>query len=375
MKKKFLVPFISILNCICLVLLCSGLTGCADDSLSEADSQLFQIACTKIKENAASDNSIDSVQFQNMVCEYDSEKYGTKVLATEIRANGYDTPYPDGNYLSYTVTFVTKVRGNTNKKITVSAVLSFGLSNETMERKIANYIFCTTDSDSRTTANMKHCSSYQYSKRAISAQEFVTLVSTGELDGHNVGLGGDKIPSFQIYKAKTASNYPGNGLKTLNVLSVLYDGSYHEDATTISSTQKNMCYTAIGELLAQITGVDADGNEITNYRAKAVHYLTSKMQGPQIAADSNAVFRGELVDDYFENNTIYDFDGDTNTAMVGCQATFYLTLKNAYQYNATYTFTASHSSEGSEETWVITDTNTNESFTLDNEVFIPAEIA
>ena len=110
MKKKILLPILSLLNCVCLILMCTTLTGCGEDStLSEADSQLFQIACNKIKMTSTS-GSLDTANYAGLVCEYDEEKYGTKVLATEIRSNGYNTPYAgSGNPLSFTVTFVTNV--------------------------------------------------------------------------------------------------------------------------------------------------------------------------------------------------------------------------------------------------------------------------
>ena len=34
MKKKFLLPILSLLNCVCLILMCTTLTGCGKDDLT-----------------------------------------------------------------------------------------------------------------------------------------------------------------------------------------------------------------------------------------------------------------------------------------------------------------------------------------------------
>ena len=372
MKKKFLFPILNLINCICMVLLCTTLTGCSEE-LSEFDSQLFQITCKALKEKAGVDNTTDTIKYAGMVCEYDEEKYETKVLATEIRSNGYNTPYSDGNLLSYTVTFKTPLSETSlDDKVTVSAVMTFNLSSATATQKIANYIFCTVDSQSRSDKYKTFCNNdgYQYSKRAINAEELVTLVRTGELNGHSIKLSAsEKNASFQIYESTTSANYKNNGLKDLNVLSAVYDGSFHQAATTISSKQLEICQVALGLLINKTEGVNAAGDVVMGYRANAVNYILSKMNGAYIEAGSNPALSGSLVSSYFNENTDYSFDENTSTTTAGCQASINLTKNNTYQYNATYTFRASKSIEGTEEIWTIIDSETSTSFVVDDVLY------
>lgn len=366
MKKKFLLPILSLLNCVCLILMCTTLTGCGDDStLTEADSQLFQIACRKIKMSSGS-GSLDTANYAGLVCEYDEEKYGTKVLATEIRSNGFNTPYSDGNNLSFTVTFVTKSTTATNTKMSVSAAMTFGLENPTLEQNIANYIYCTTNSMAK---KENGCQGIQYSKQAINAEDFVNLVRTGGFNGHT--FGGHKLPEFTIYNVGTAVNHEKNGLKNLNILKVVSNDSYHQEATTVSATQKQLCQTALSKLITPISGSDGMGAETTGYRASAVTYMLSKMQGAAIASDSNPVFAGSLVESYFSGEPNYTVTG--NVTQAGCQASISLTLKNTYQYSATITFFAQYSKEGNTEYWNLIDGSTNVDLT-DINIFNPDAI-
>ena len=82
MKKKILTSIISLFNCLCLVLLCTSLTGCAEETLSEADSQLFQIACEHMAQEALMSNEASTIKYASMVCNYDAENNKTKVVAT-----------------------------------------------------------------------------------------------------------------------------------------------------------------------------------------------------------------------------------------------------------------------------------------------------
>ena len=350
MKKKILLPILSLLNCVCLILMCTTLTGCGEDStLSEADSQLFQIACNKIKMTSTS-GSLDTANYAGLVCEYDEEKYGTKVLATEIRSNGYNTPYAgSGNPLSFTVTFVTKNGAATNTKMAVSTAMSFTLENHSLAQDIANYIYCSTDMSAKKNNN---CQGIPYSKQAINAEDFVNLVKSGSFNGHS--FDGHKIPDFTIYNVGTAVNHEKNGLKDLTIIKVVSNDSYHQEATTVSATQKQMCQVALSKLVSTFTATHpSTGDEITAYRNAAAVYMRDKMQGAAIAEDSNPVFAGHLVDDFFNGEPDYKVLG--NVTQAGCQASISLTLKNTYQYTATITFNAQYTKDGNTETWNLVD--------------------
>ena len=376
MKKKIFTIFLSLINCFCLVVICTSLTGCGAESLSEAESQLFQITCKSMTENANASNSTETIKYASMVCNYDEDKNGTKVLATEIRSNGYNTPYEDGNYLGYNVTFITTLESDSNTKVTASAFATFNLASASTTKKIANYIFCSVDPRAKTSKYKTSCENDNvlYSKKALDVQSFVTLVRQGSVSGHTITLSSsEKIPSFTIYQSTTTSDYRNNGLKNLNIVKQIYDGSTHEAATTISAKQRQVCSVALNRMLTIIDGIDNDGNEISGYRNNAILYILSKMNGALPTKSNNPKFAGSLINSYFEENTSYDFNEDTGVTSAGCQASIDLTLNNAYQYTATYTFTASKTTEGTSELWTITDKDTGSSYILDDTLYIMAE--
>ena len=102
-----------------------------------------------------------------------------------------------------------------------------------------------------------------------------------------------------------------------------------------------------------------------------VNYMLSKMQGAAIAADSNPVFKGSLVDDYFNGEPDYTVNGEVTQA--GCQANISLTLKNTYQYSATITFQAQYTKDGNTETWNLVDGTTTVNLN-DLNIFDPTTI-
>ena len=369
MKKKILLPLLSLLNCVCLILMCTTLTGCGEDStLSEADSQLFQIACRKLK-MTYNGSSLDH-DFSGLVCEYDEEKYGTKVLATEIRAKGYGETYEGGNPLSFTVTFVTKSSTATNSKITVSTSMSFDVSNGSLSgQEVANYIFCTTSSKA---SKVTECQKYKYSKQAMNAEEFVNLMRTGMFNGEQLGSGAvtGAGEQFTIYNVGTSVENDKNGIRNLTILKVAANDSYHQEATTVSATQKQLCQTALGRLINTTTGTDANGQEANGYRAGAVNYLLKKMSGAAIAEDSNPVFAGNLVNDYFNGEPDYNVD-ENNRKTAGCQANVSLTLKNTYQYSATITFRISFHTEATTQYWTLTDESGETVDLTDTQIYTP----
>lgn len=317
MRKKIFGLFLN----IALIFSCVFPLAACGRKISTSERQLYVTACNAVNKYAANTSIENNIIFsafnssQPLKCSIsdidDSSAIANSLVVTNVRSLSKEGP------LTVTVTFKAPINGKKNTNALISVLLAFKAKDDSVNRALSEYIFCTTKYTGGDSSHV--CNDYTYSdKAAFTPSKVAEVVKKADYQKNTTTHGSvaPASPNNQfnflenggITLVNSTINFEGKDRAVYDgVLSIALDVNLDDTYVGNESNLSLFCDAGLSHLYSSIS---TNGSAYT-YLDTAFNLLTGKLGYTSLTPETlgktkiNFVLNEEWIAENANSNSIF----------------------------------------------------------------------